>query len=85
MTTTEKQNSNWNTPTFTEAQIAEHYKIIDTMSHVEMAKLRRYAAPGHIYFNNRLPFYLRFENRFQSLGGMTPEISKRIEIEKRNR
>ena len=48
------------------------------MSQCEMAHLLRFAPAGHPYFDNRLPYYKIFQNRFQELGGMTVEISKRI-------
>lgn len=64
---------------YTPEQIAEHKARIDKMSHYEMAELRRFGPIGHIYFNYNLPFYLHFENRFQTLGGMTPEISKKLQ------
>jgi hypothetical protein len=60
----------------TAEQIKIYEKEIDKLDHYEMAKLRRFAPPGHIYFCDDL--YLYFENRFQNLGGMTPEISKAI-------
>lgn len=62
----------------TPEQIAAHKKQIDEMTHFQMAKFRRYAPPGHIYFKHGSPLFLYFENRFQNLGGMTPEISKAI-------
>ncbi len=62
----------------TNEQIEAHKKQIDAMDVVQLAKFRRYAPAGHVYFDRTTPLYLYFENRFQSLGGMTPELSKQI-------
>jgi len=51
---------------------------IDAMSQVEMARLWRFAPVGHPYFDDRLPYHEHFRDRFRAIGGMTPEISKRI-------
>lgn len=64
--------------TYTEAQIEEAKKQIDTMSQTAMARLRRFAPAGHPYFRMDLPLSDYFDARFQSLGGMTPAISKKI-------
>jgi hypothetical protein len=44
------------------------------MSQEEMARLWRFAPSGHPVFSNDLPLF----GRFEELGGMTPEISKKI-------
>ncbi len=51
---------------------------INNMSQEEMATLWRFAPSGHPYFDTSLPYYEVFKNRFDELGGMSPEISKRI-------
>ena len=51
---------------------------INTMSHVEMASMYRFAKSGHPYFDSTLPFNKIFMKRFNALGGFTPEISKQI-------
>lgn len=51
---------------------------INKLSHEEMARLWRFAPVGHKYFDNGKPYANYFEERFQKLGGMTPEISKHI-------
>lgn len=51
---------------------------INTMSHVEMARLWRFGNINHKYFDNSLPYHIHFAKRFAELGGMTPEISKYI-------
>ena len=59
----------------------EQAKIIEKinkMSHLEMARLYRFAPAGHIYFDASLPYYEHFSRRFNDLGGMTTEISKMI-------
>ena len=45
---------------------------IDALTHEEMARLWRYAPPGHPYFE-------RFKARFDSFGGFNPALSKRID------
>lgn len=59
-------------------EIKEWKKKIDNMSHIEMATLHRFAPAGHAIFRDDLPLCDYFNERFQSLGGMTPEISKKI-------
>ena len=60
-----------------ETRDAEFDKI-DNMTQEEMARLYRFAPSGHKYFNRNLPYAEYFIKRFKELGGMTPEISKRI-------
>lgn len=57
---------------------SEHLETIEKMSHIEMARLYRFAPSGHPYFNTELPYVKFFMKRFNELGGMTPEISKLI-------
>jgi len=64
--------------TITNDEIRSWEKTIDTMTQEEMARLQRFASGGHPVFDSSLPLYDRFQKRFQELGGMTPEISKRI-------
>lgn len=61
-----------------EQEIKKHFDLIDEMSQFEMARLWRYAPSGHVYFDDRLPLFERFEKRFAELGGMTPSISKQL-------
>ncbi len=61
----------------TKTDIAELEKI-SKMSHIEMARLRRFAPIGHPYFDINKPFSEIFNKRFQELGGMTTAISKEI-------
>ena len=51
---------------------------INNMSQLEMARLWRFAPPGHFYFDTTKPFWNVFKNRFDDLGGFTPVISKAI-------
>ena len=51
---------------------------IHDISHVEMARLWRFAPSGHPYFDTSLPYFEVFKKRFDELGGFTPEISKQI-------
>jgi hypothetical protein len=62
----------------TKEQILIHLKQISEMSQLEMARLWRFAPPGHPYFDSTLPLSDAFTKRFQRLGGITPEISKQI-------
>jgi hypothetical protein len=48
---------------------------IEALSQLEMARLWRFAPPGHPYFNKTLPYFEIFNNRFH---GFTPQISKRL-------
>jgi hypothetical protein len=59
-------------------QMIEELEKIKVLSHEEMARLQRFAPSGHIYFDKRLPLSVAFEMRFKGLGGMTPEVSKKI-------
>ncbi len=62
----------------TAEEIQEWKDRIDKMSHADLAALYRFARPGHPVFRSGLPLYNYFNARFQSLGGMTPEVSRKI-------
>ena len=64
-------------------QIIEQIKAeIDVLDQVEMARLTRFARPGHTYFNTQCPEVVNhFQERFRKLGGMTPAISKHIGLQ----
>jgi hypothetical protein len=64
--------------TLTPEQLKEWEDRIDAMDAEDMARLQRFAPTGHPIFRNDLPLYARFAARFKELGGMTPELSKRI-------
>ena len=49
---------------------------IEQLSHVEMARLVRFARVGHPYFSK--DYYEHFMAVFNEKGGMTPQISKEI-------
>jgi hypothetical protein len=51
---------------------------INAMTHLEMAERYRFAVSGDPYFDNTLPYYKVFNERFKMLGGFTPAISKAI-------
>ena len=51
---------------------------INKMSQLEMARLWRFAPAGHPYFDGTKPYYKIFKERFEELGGFTPEISKAL-------
>ncbi len=62
-------------------KIDEHMQTVDrinNMSQIEMARLWRFAPPGHQYFDSSLPYFDIFKARFEELGGFTPAISKAI-------
>ena len=62
----------------TEEEVKAWKERIDKMSHAEMAGMHRFAPSGHPVFDSTLPLYDHFKARFESLGGMTTEISKQI-------
>lgn len=64
------------TPEERAAETQEWTPRIANMDHLEMAKLWRFAKMGHPLF--RPPQFEQFRERFESLGGMTPELSKQI-------
>lgn len=66
----------------TEEEIKFYKAEIDLMTHSAMARLWRFAPPGHIYFRGDLPLFDHFKARFEKLGGMTPSISKQIGLMK---
>jgi hypothetical protein len=56
-------------------------ELIVTAEEVDKYKARidGFASPGHLYFNAENPEIVdHFKKRFDSLGGMTPEISKQL-------
>ncbi len=53
---------------------------IDALSRVEMARLHRFAPSGHPMFQAEAGRY--FEERFNGLGGFSPEISKAIGLDR---
>ena len=66
----------------TEQEITEHMKKIDEMSREIMSFIWRFAPAGHPYFIADSPLCDHFLNRFQKLGGFTPQISKLIDDRK---
>jgi hypothetical protein len=61
----------------TETERELHKKAILKLDRAAMAKLRRFAPDGHIFFADR-ELSIFFENRFQNLGGMDSELSKSL-------
>ena len=53
-------------------------KVINQMDQKSMASLWRTAPVGHPYFDKTKPYFKIFEDRFKSLGGFTPTISKSL-------
>lgn len=62
----------------TDEKLAQWKQRIADMGQEEMARLWRFAKSGHPLFDNTLPLFEIFASRFFGLGGMTPEISKKI-------
>jgi hypothetical protein len=54
---------------------AEEIERINRMSQIEMARLWRFAPPGHSYFDKSKPFWKIFNERFK---GFTAGLSKAI-------
>jgi hypothetical protein len=61
-----------------QTEIDEWKKAIDSMTREEMCRLWRFAPSGHPCFVRDSPVADHFEVRFRSLGGFSPEISKKI-------
>ena len=53
---------------------------IDALSRIEMARLHRFAPSGARMFQGEAGRY--FAERFKSLGGMSPAISKKIGLDR---
>lgn len=51
---------------------------IETMPHIEMARLYRFSPAGHPCFMSGSVVCIAFGKRFKLLGGFTPTISKEI-------
>ena len=61
-----------------EQEIEQWKEKIGKMSQLEMARLFRFSSSGHPVFDSKYPLFEIFNKRFKSLGGMTPQISKKI-------
>lgn len=62
----------------TEQDIAEYKKEIDGMTRKQIAMKMRFGKSGHPFFDSRYPLYDYMNERFKSLGGWSPELSKEI-------
>jgi hypothetical protein len=62
----------------TAEEIESWKKRIDGMTQAECVRLRRFAPVGHPVFRSDTPLPAYFKAHFNSLGGMTPEVSKEI-------
>jgi hypothetical protein len=51
---------------------------INKLSHEEMARLWRFAPPGHPYFKSGTPECEAFGARWREFGGMNPSLSKKL-------
>lgn len=63
---------------FTSAEVKAINDSIDSMSQEDMCRLWRFSTSDNPILRGDLPFYARFKEKFNKLGGFTPEISKRI-------
>lgn len=61
-----------------EAEQQREIEKINTMTHLEMANRYRFSVSGDPYFDDTLPYFKVFNERFNMFGGFTPEISKAI-------
>lgn len=66
---------------FTATEIEAINHRIDSMEHEEMCSAWRFSKSGDPIFRSDLPFYARFKEKFDKLGGFTPEISKKIGVD----
>jgi hypothetical protein len=62
----------------TDQEIIDWKLKIDSMGREDMARMWRFAPAGHIVFRRDLPLSDYFQKRLESLGGFSPEISKKI-------
>lgn len=62
----------------TDQEIEAWKKKIDDMDQYEMCRLWRFSKPGHPCFDSTTPLADYFKERFDKLGGFTPEISKSL-------
>ena len=62
----------------TKAEVAHWSKVIDRMTHEQLARHLRFGPPGHPIFRSGSPLPDLFKKRFKAFGGMTPAMSKRI-------
>ena len=67
----------------TTEEIENYKRTIDSMSQTQLAYAWRFAEVGDPIFSDHELFQY-FRTRFDSLGGMTPEISKLIGWDKLN-
>lgn len=55
---------------------------INNLSRLEMCRMWRFVEPGHPVFVRDTPLWKAFKERFDKLGGFSPEISKKIGFER---
>jgi hypothetical protein len=68
------------TPILDAEEVKTEIEKINKLSQMEMASLWRFAPSGHPYFDSSKPYFKIFKERFNKLGGFTPEISKSLEF-----
>lgn len=65
----------------TNQQIEDYKTEIDALSHIEIARMIRFSPSGPPFFDNRYPLYDYLMDRFKSLGGWSPAISKEVGLD----
>ena len=68
----------------TPEQIKDWEEKIENMSHIEMARLQRFAPIGHPLFRVDLLLSHKFIKKFNDFGRMTTSISKQIGLDSKN-
>mgnify|MGYP000076622083 CR=1 FL=1 len=59
-------------------EIVANIKYINKLNHEQCCRLWRFAPSGHPYFDKTGEYWKFFKARFDSFGGFTPEMSKKI-------
>lgn len=60
------------------ADYQKHVDIINSMDAEQIGWLMRFAPIGHAYMDGSLPYWQILNDRFKSLGGWNPTLSKHI-------
>lgn len=62
-------------------ELKRRLDYIENLSHYEMVVLWRFSRSGHPFFEEGAPETNAFVKRLEELGGITPEISKKVGCE----
>ena len=63
----------------TEEELQDWENRISGMSHIEMARMWRFAPAGHPVFSSQYRLFKQFKERFNKYGGFNSAISKLID------